>query len=236
MQNVVYTRIPAADPALVKEAGEFGMADLHEALDLVSGRMALMDQRIRPLNPGLRICGPASTVHTFPSDGLFVHKAVQRAQPGQVLVVTNNGISPSTMFAEMLALQARANGVVGVIVDGSIRDVDALREMNFPVWHASIHAAHVEKRGPGAVNIPVVCGGVLVEPGDIIAADGDGVMCIPRAQLAKAVEGARARAAREVEMRARMEKGEQLADIVKLQASFDAAGIVEHDATWNGET
>jgi 4-hydroxy-4-methyl-2-oxoglutarate aldolase len=233
--NVVYSRIPGCDPELVREAGEYGVADLHESLDLVGGRMALMSEKIRPLNDGLRISGQASTVYNYPGDGLFLHKAVQMAKPGQILVIANSGNSPSTMFAELVALAALRNGVAGVIADGSIRDTDALREMGFPVWSASVHPGHIEKRGPGAINVPIVCGGVLVNPGDVIVADGDGVISIPRADVARAVSGAKERAAREVTIRQRIEKGEVLFDILNLQASLDQAGVVERDATWNGE-
>jgi 4-hydroxy-4-methyl-2-oxoglutarate aldolase len=150
-------------------------------------------------------------------------------------VIANSGNSPSTMFAELVALAALRNGVAGVIADGSIRDTDALREMGFPVWSASVHPGHIEKRGPGAINVPIVCGGVLVNPGDVIVADGDGVISIPRADVARAVSGAKERAAREVTIRQRIEKGEVLFDILNLQASLDQAGVVERDATWNGE-
>ncbi|HWK68311.1 MAG TPA: 4-carboxy-4-hydroxy-2-oxoadipate aldolase/oxaloacetate decarboxylase [Rhizobiaceae bacterium] len=233
--NVIYTRIPSCDQALVEEAGKFGVADLHEALDLVTGRMALMHHAIRPLNGGLRISGQAVTAFNYPADGLFLHKAVQLVKPGQILVIANSGNAPSTMFAELVALAALKNGAVGVIADGSIRDTDALREMKFPIWSASIHAGHVEKRGPGAVNIPVVCGGALVEPGDIIVADHDGVICIPRSRLEATVAGARERAAREVVIRERIDNGETLFDILDLQTSVDRAGAVQHDSTWNGE-
>jgi len=232
--NVIYTRIPSCDAALIEEAGKYGVADLHESLDLVTGRMALMSQAIRPLNPGLRVSGQAVTVYGYPGDALFMHKAVQLVRPGQILVLANSGNTPSTMFAELVALAALKNGVAGVIADGSIRDTDALRDLNFPVWSASIHAGHVEKRGPGAVNIPIVCGGVLVEPGDVIVADNDGVICIPRGALSAAVEGARGRARREVLIRERIDKGEVLFDILDMQSNLEEVGAVQHDRSWNG--
>lgn len=232
--NVIYTRIPSCDPALVEEAGRYGVADLHEALDLVTGRMALMSPAIRPLNAGLRVSGQAVTVYSYPGDGLFMHKAVQLVRPGQILVLANSGNTPSTMFAELVALAALKNGAAGVIADGSIRDTDALQELNFPVWSASVHAGHVEKRGPGAVNVPIVCGGVLVNPGDVIVADNDGVICIPRAELDATVAGARDRAAREVAIRKRIDKGETLFDILDMQSNIEKTGAVQHDRTWNG--
>lgn len=232
MESVVYTRIPGCDQALVKEAGQYGVADLHESLGPVSGRMALMSEKIRPLNNGLRIAGQAVTAYTYPGDALMIHRAVQLVQQGQVLVFANSANGPSTMFAEFVALAALKNGAAGVVAEGSIRDTDALRDMNFPVWAASIHAGHTEKRGPGAVNIPVVCGGVLVEPGDIIVADGDGVICIPRGALKPAIAQARSRKAREIETRARIARGETLFDMKNFKANLDAAGVVEYAGTW----
>ncbi len=231
----VYRRVPSSDLSMIEEAGQYGVADLHEALGVVPGRMALMSPEIRPLNFGLRVSGPAATAYNYPGDGLMVHKAVQLAQPGQILAFANSGNLPSTMFAELVALSALERGVKGVIVDGSIRDVDALREMNFPIWAASIHASHIEKRGPGSLNVPIVCGGVRVEPGDTIVADGDGVICIPRAQLGTAVLGARQRAENEVGIRKRVAEGEVLYDILNIGAGFDAADIEEFDGTWNGD-
>lgn len=233
--NVIYTKIPACDQALVEEAGRYGVADLHEALDLVSGRMALMSPTIRPLNPGQRISGQAITVYNYPGDALYLHKAVQLVRAGQIIVMANSGIAPSTMFAELVSLAARQNGAAGVVADGGIRDTDALIESNFPVWSSGIYAGHVEKRGPGAINVPVVCGGVYVEPGDVIVADNDGVICIPRARLAEAVAGARDRAAREMVIRERIARGEVLFDILDMQSSLDKAGTVQHERAWNDE-
>ncbi|WP_422678046.1 RraA family protein [Blastococcus brunescens] len=160
------------------------MADLLEAMETIPGRMALVDPSIRPLSPGLKMAGQAVTVHTFPGDGLAVHRALQLAGPGQVLVITSVGETRSPLFAELLSLAARAKGLAGVVVDGPVRDADALMESRFPVWCRGTYAGRPMKRGPGEINVPVVCGGVVVEPGDIIVADGDGVLRVGLAAAA----------------------------------------------------
>jgi 4-hydroxy-4-methyl-2-oxoglutarate aldolase len=232
MKPVVYTRIPLPDPELVAEAAKYAIADLHEALGAVRGRMSLMSPRMRPLLPGRRISGAAVTSYNFPGDNLMIHVALKVAQPGQVLVLTNGGGTQGALWGDVACTFARKKGVAGVVADGAVRDVDALRELDFPVWATAISPSHPEKRGPGAVNVPIVVDGVLVEPGDVIVADGDGVLVIPRGSLRQAVEGARERAAKEVGIRARIEAGEKLFDILGMEAMLRASGTEEHDGTW----
>ena len=233
MPNRIYRRIPECDPALVEEAGRYSVADLHESFDVVPGRMALFAPDIRPLNPGLHVAGQAVTAYVYPGNGLFGHKAISLIQPGQVLVVANSGAAPHTMFAELVGLAARKAGAVGAVIEGTVRDTAALREMRFPIWSRGVHANHTEKNGPGAVNVPVVCGGVRVDPGDIIVADDDGVICIPPADAPAVFAKARARAEREVKVRAAIEGGQRLFDLLNLQATRDAAGVEEVDGAWN---
>ncbi len=232
MTSRIYHRIPPCDPALVEEAGNYAVADLHESMDPISGRLALFSPAIRPLNRGIRISGQAMTVSVFPGDGLLGHKAAQMVKPGQVIVMTNGGTGPQVMFAELIALAARQSGARGVVVESCIRDTDALTAMRFPVWSSGVHSGHTNKSGPGMINVPVVCGGVLVNPGDVIVADDDGVICIPPKLLPQAIEKAKARAAREVKIRAAIKEGKVLFDILNLQAAMDAAGVEEIDATW----
>jgi len=234
--GVIYRRIPTADPELVAEAGRYAIADLHEALGSVAGRMGLMTPRMRPTAPGHRIVGQAVTAYNFPGDNLMIHKALQLAQAGQVLVLTNGGGEHGALWGDVAGTFAKKKGIAGVIVDGPARDVDELRGMELPVWATSISPSHPQKRGPGAVNVPVVCDGVLVNPGDIIAADGDGVLVIPREQLRNAIEGARARSGKETVIRGRVAAGESLFDILGMQALIEAAGIPERDDVWPGRT
>jgi 4-hydroxy-4-methyl-2-oxoglutarate aldolase len=232
MNPIICTRIPKPDPALVAEAAKYAIADLQESLGAVQGRMALMSPRMRPLLDGRRISGAAVTSHNFPGDNLMIHVALKVAERGQILVLANGGGSQGALWGDVACTFAAKKGIAGVIADGPVRDVEALRRMNFPVWSTSISPSHPEKRGPGSVNVPIVADGVLVEPGDVIVADDDGVLVIPQAHLARAVDGARARAAKEVAIRARIEAGESLFEILNMEAAVRAAGIEQIDKTW----
>lgn len=232
MQSKIYRRIPECDPELVQQAAKYSVSDLHESMDLVSGQMALFGPEIRPLNPGIRIAGQAVTVFSYPQDGLFGHKAVQLVRPGQILVMSNGGRVPQLMFGEMIAMAALKAGAVGAVVEGYVRDVEALRQMRFPVWSSGVYAGHIGKDGPGSVNMPVVCGGVLVHPGDVIIADDDGVICIPPVLLPGVLEKAAARKAREMKARAAIGEGKVLFDLAGMQAAVDASGVEEIDGVW----
>lgn len=233
--SVIYRRIPACDQALVREAATYGVADLHESMSVVAGRMALLSPAMKALNPGVRIAGQAVTAQNYPGDALAVHKAIQLALAGQVVVCTGGGGTDGAMLGELLATYAAAKGIAGIVIEGSIRDTDRLREMRFPVWATSISAAHDEKRGPAAVNVPIVCAGTAIQPGDVIAADGDGVLAIPRHLLAGAVAGARARASQENTVRERLRGGDALFDIMGIQSMIEAAGLEERDCTWQDD-
>jgi len=235
VKSVIYNRIPESDPALIARAGAFGVADLHEALGPVAGRMCLMSPRMRPIAAGQRICGPAITAFNYPGDNLMIHAALNLATQGQVLVFTNGGSPNGALWGDVACGFAVKKKVAGAIVDGAVRDTDAIREMGFPVWSTAVSVEHPEKRGPGAVNVPVVVDGVLVEPGDIIAADADGALVIPRKLLAHAVEGAEKRAATEVVIRGRIAAGELPLDILGLRAVIENAGIEQRDATWEDD-
>lgn len=233
--SIVYTRIPETDPALIARARECGVADLHEGLGPTYGRMALMSPRMRPLNRGLRIAGPAVTAYNYPGDNLMIHKALQLVQPGQVLVFTNGGGVQGALWGEMAATFAKARGVEGIVVDGAIRDTDALVEMSAPVWHTAISPSHPEKGAAGAVNIPVVVDGVQVRPGDIIVADGDGVLAVPRRMLAAAVDAAEARRAREVELAKAIAQGATLYDLTGMEKTFQALKIDVRERSWESD-
>lgn len=232
MSSRIFTQIPECDPNLVAAIGEQSMADLHEAMETIRGRMALFDSGIRPLQPGLNVAGQALTVAAFPGDGLLGHKALSLAKPGQVLVQTAFGGFTGPQFAELVSLAAKEAGVVGAVIDGPVRDTDALLANGFPVWCRGAYAARPLKRGPGEVNVPLVCGGVYVEPGDIIVADGDGAIAIPLASAEKVLAGAQARAEREVGIRAAIADGTRLYDLLGLEQQLDKDEYVEIDGTW----
>lgn len=232
MQSVIYTDIPRGDPDLVREAGTYGVSDLHEALGPTGGRMMLMDGRMRPLDPTLRISGQAVTAFNYPGDNMMMHKALQLAGEGDVLVLTNGGGTQGALWGELAAVYARKKKLGGVVVDGSIRDTDSLAAMKFPAWTTSISAGHSEKRGPGSVNVPVLCAGVQVHPGDVVVADADGVVVIPLRELKATVEIARARKAKEDDMRQKIEAGVTLFDLNNVGAALDATGIEIRSGTW----
>lgn len=232
LRPVIYSRIPAVEADLLARAAQFGVADLHEGLGAVAGRMCLMSPAMLPIAAGQRVCGQAVTSWNYPGDNLMIHAALNVAQAGQVLVLTNGGTSQGALWGDVACGFAVKKGLAGTIVHGATRDTDAIRELGFPVWATAISVEHPEKRGPGAVNVPIVVDGVLVEPGDVIVGDADGVLVIPRALLRQTVEKAEARAEAEKVFRARIQAGERLIDILGMQAVIDAAGIEQVDGTW----
>lgn len=232
VQSVIYNDIPRPDPALLARAAQFGVADLHGALGTVTGRMCLMSPAMRPIEPGQRLCGPAITAWNYPGDNLAIHAALDTAKAGDVLVFTNGGGHQGSLWGDVACGFAVKKGVAGAIVHGAVRDTDAVRELGFPVWSTHISVEQPDKRGPAAVNVPIVADNVLVEPGDIIAADADGVVVIPRELLANAVEGAEARAANEVNIRARIAAGELPLDILGIRKTIETLGIERIDGTW----
>jgi 4-hydroxy-4-methyl-2-oxoglutarate aldolase len=234
-KSVIYTRIPQSDPELVARAAKFGVADLHEGMGIVAGRMCLMKPDMRPIQSGKAICGPAVTAWNFPGDNLAIHAALHHAEAGQVLVFTNGGGHQGALWGDVACGFAKKKGVAGAVVHGAVRDTDAIRELDFPVWATAISPEHPEKRGPAAVNVPIVVDGVLVEPGDIICADADGVLVIPRKLLQHTVEGAERRAQMEVGVRARIAAGELPFDILGLRKIIEDAGIEQIDSTWDDD-
>jgi 4-hydroxy-4-methyl-2-oxoglutarate aldolase len=232
MTHRIFTRIPEGDPAVIEAIGQLSAADLHEAMETIPGRMSLLDPAIAPLNRGLKIVGQAVTAYVFPGDGLAGYRALQLAGAGQVLVIATAGQATTPMFGEMVSLAAREKGLAGVVVDGPVRDSDALTKTQFPVWCRGRYAGRLLKRGPGEVNVPVVCGGVLIEPGDVIVADGDGVLRIPLADAPRVLSGAQARARREDGVRAAIAAGANMYEVVGLKAALDASDMTEIDGTW----
>jgi 4-hydroxy-4-methyl-2-oxoglutarate aldolase len=232
LKSVIYNHIPRPDPALIARAAQFAVADLHGALGQITGRMCLMSPAMRPIAPGQRLIGPAITAWNYPGDNLAIHAALDTAQAGDVLVFTNGGGHQGALWGDVACGFAIKKGVAGAVVHGACRDTDAIREMGFPVWSTHISVEQPDKRGPAAVNVPVVMDGVLVEPGDIIAADADGVVVIPRALLTHAIEGAEGRAVNEVKVRDRIAAGELPLDILGLRAVIENSGIERIDGAW----
>lgn len=235
LKSVIYNHIPRPDADILARAAKFSVADLHEGMGAVAGRMCLTSPSMQPIAAGQRVCGPAITAWNYPGDNLAIHAALNVAQAGDVLVFTNGGGHQGALWGDVACGFAKKQGIAGAVVHGAVRDTDAIREIGFPVWTTAISVEHPEKRGPAAVNVPVVVDGVLVEPGDIIAADADGVLVIPRALLLSTVEGAERRAALEVTVRARIADGELPLDILGIRAVIESLGIEQKDCTWEDD-
>jgi 4-hydroxy-4-methyl-2-oxoglutarate aldolase len=207
--------------AAVATLAAHGVAAAHEAF----GRGGLLDPAIRPIQQGIRVAGPAVTVLCPPADNLMIHMAVEHCRPGDVLVVATGPPRIAGVIGELLATSLRAHGVVGAVVDTGVRDVAELRAMGFPVWSRWITAQGTTKHGAGAVNRAIVCAGQAVEPGDVIVADDDGVVCIAAASAIEVARDVVERVAHESEMRARLAAGELSADILGLRAAAARARI-----------
>ncbi|RBY82440.1 4-carboxy-4-hydroxy-2-oxoadipate aldolase/oxaloacetate decarboxylase [Geodermatophilus sp. TF02-6] len=221
MRTVVVTDPPRADPGDAEELGGFGVATVHEAL----GRVGYLGPQFRPAWPGARIGGTAVTVLCWPGDNLMIHVAVEQCRPGDVLVVATNSPSTDGLFGELFATALAQRGVRGVVLASGVRDVAELREMGFPAWSTAVSAQGSVKATAGAVNVPVVLGGQVVHPGDVVVADDDGVMVVPRADVPRARSAAQARVDKEAASRAAFGQGELGLDRYGLRDKLPEFGI-----------
>ncbi len=221
MTHKIVRRIPRPDAELVRVLGTAGVATVHEA----QGRTGLMRPYMRPIYPTARLAGPAVTVSCQAGDNLMIHAAIAVCQPGDVLVVVTTSESTDGMFGELLGVSCQAHGVAGLIIDAGVRDTAELTAMNFPVWAKAISSQGTVKSTAGDVNIPVVCAGAMIYPGDVIVADADGVVVVPREEAAQVAEASQQRLAKEEKTRERLRKGELGLDFYGLRAKLGELGV-----------
>ncbi|HYI50324.1 MAG TPA: 4-carboxy-4-hydroxy-2-oxoadipate aldolase/oxaloacetate decarboxylase [Microbacterium sp.] len=219
--HVVVTDIRRPDAATIDALAEHGVATVHEAI----GRSGLVGPTLRPIQKGGRMAGSAVTVLCAPGDNLMIHAAVEQCREGDVLVVTTTAPSLDGSFGELFATALRYRGVRGLVTTGGVRDVADLRAMGFPVWSTAVNAQGTVKATPGSVNVPITVGAVTVHPGDVIVADDDGVLCVPRDDVETALKASEARVEKEAASRAAYQAGALSLDRNNLRPVLADLGV-----------
>lgn len=221
MSHKIVQRIQRPDSGVIKVLGNAGTATVHEA----QGRSGLMRPYMRPIYAAARVAGPAVTVSCQAGDNLMIHASIAVCRPGDVLVVVTTSESTDGMFGELLGVSCQAHGIAGLIIDAGVRDTTELTAMNFPVWAKAVSAQGTVKATPGDVNIPVVCAGAMINPGDVIVADADGVVVVSREKAAEVAQASEQRIAKEEKTRQRLRAGELGLDFYGMRAKLIEMGV-----------
>jgi 4-hydroxy-4-methyl-2-oxoglutarate aldolase len=211
--NVDFTR---PDAEIIKAFAKISTATISDAM----GRCGAMSSDMKPVFPGARVCGSAFTVRVYANDNLMVHLALKGARPGDILIIDSGGYTQCALWGELMSFSARCRGLGGTVIDGGVRDKDAIAELGYPVFSRTIIPVGTHKSNQGSICKPVSCDGVPIFPGDIIVGDSDGVVVVPLDQASVVFEKARAILGREDQMRKRIEKGELIFDILELEKYF----------------
>ncbi len=219
--GVVYRNIQRAERAATDRLAAFGASTVHEAM----GRVGLMKPYMRPIYPGAQVSGTAVTVLLQPGDNWMLHVVAEQIQPGDIVVAALTADNTDGFFGDLLATSFQARGACALVIDGGVRDVKTLTEMRFPVWSRAISSKGCVKATLGSVNIPVVCAGMSVQPGDAVVADDDGVVVVPAAQVVQVAEAAAAREANEAAKRAKLASGVLGLDMYSMREPLQKAGL-----------
>ena len=228
--GIAVRQVIRADAASVAALAKFGVATVHEAM----GRVGLLATYMRPIYPGAKACGTAVTILAHPGDNWMLHVAAEMLRAGDVAVLGTSSDNTDGMFGDLLATSFRARGAVGLVIDAGCRDTAELRDMGFPVWSKTVNAKGTVKATVGSVNTPIICAGALVHPGDVVVADDDGVVIVPKLQAARVAAAAAARETKEAGTRKRLAAGELGLDVYGMREPLAKAGLkyFDDEAAW----